>query len=317
MLIDSHCHINSEELKLEARTIINRAWEANVHKIINIGCTYEDSCEAVALAKDFQQFGLYAAIGIHPHEVKDYEQIPEEFYKLIQDERVLAIGEIGLDFHYDNSPRDLQEKFFEMQLEFAEAVDMPVILHIREAMDSAMKILHRHENLKLLFHCYSGGLDYLDEVLEFNSMCAFGGALTWNSKGSDELRETLKRMPVERILFETDSPYMTPNPFRGKRNEPAFIKYVYETAAHELNMNIKELEGQIEINAENFFGWNPSVDSRHLPLRFNPSVSSRHLPLERGDLGKKPSHWWEGARRAEGSPSLLREGEPLAVEGCN
>ena len=255
MLIDSHCHINSDELRLETRTIINRAWQSGVKKILNVGCTYEDSCEAVALAKNFPQFGLYASIGIHPHEVKNYDKIPDEFYKLIHDEKVVAVGEIGLDFHYDNSPRDIQEKFFELQLRFAEEVNMPVILHIRDAMENAMKILNRHRNLKFLFHCYSGGLEYLDKVIEWDSLCSFGGALTWNTKGSDELREVVRKIPIQNILFETDSPYMTPVPFRGKRNEPSYVKYVYQAAASERNIAIEELENQIEINAKKFFGW--------------------------------------------------------------
>ena len=255
MLIDSHCHINSDELRLEARQIINRANEAGVQKIINVGCDYEDSCEAVALANDFSHFGLYASIGIHPHEAKRYDKLPDEFIRIIQNKRVLAVGEIGLDFHYDNSPRDIQKTIFELQLDFAEKVSKPVILHIRDAMNEAMEILKHHEDLKLLFHCYSGGLDYLDEVMNFNSLCSFGGALTWHSSSSDELREVLRKIPIDRIIFETDSPYMTPTPFRGKRNEPSFVKYVYEFAAKELNITVDALAEQIELNAKNFFGW--------------------------------------------------------------
>ena len=130
---------------------------------------------------------------------------------------------------------------------------MPVILHIREAMNDAMKILHEHKNLKLLFHCYSGGFEFLDEVLEMGGLCAFGGALTWKGKASEELRKVFKKIPVERILLETDCPYMTPAPFRGKTNEPAYIKYVYERAAQEKNIEIEELEKIIENNFEKFF----------------------------------------------------------------
>ena len=255
MLIDSHCHINSEEMRFEARTILNRANLTGVKKIINIGCDFEDSCEAVALTDSYPQFDLYASVGIHPHEAKRYEKIPDEFQRLIKNNKVVAIGEIGLDYHYDNSPREIQKKIFELQLKFAEKNKMPVILHIRDAMEDAMKILREYSNLDLLFHCYSGGLEYLDEILEKKSMCAFGGALTWNSKNSDELRKVVKEIPIENILLETDSPYMAPVPFRGKRNEPAYIKYVYETVAHEKNINVEDLEKQIEINAKNFFKW--------------------------------------------------------------
>ena len=253
MLIDSHCHINSPELRNDARSVITRAREAGVRKMILVGCDYEDSCEAVALSEDFSQFGLYASIGIHPHESSSYESIPEEFNRLVSHDRVIAVGEIGLDYHYDNSPRDVQRKLFDRQLDFAERVNMPVILHIREAMSEALEILSNYKDLRLLFHCYSGGFEYLDEVMNFDSMCAFGGALTWNGKGSEELREVFKRVPAERILLETDSPYMTPAPYRGKINEPAYIKYVYDKAAELRNMKLDELASQIEINAKNFF----------------------------------------------------------------
>lgn len=255
MFIDSHCHINSQELRLDARAIVTRAREADVHKMVIIGCDFEDSCEAVAMAYDFSQLGLYASVGIHPHEAKRYERVPTEFGDLIHNERVVAVGEIGLDFHYDNSPRDVQKKLFELQLDFAEENDMPVILHIRDAMSEAMEILKYHRGLKMLFHCYSGGLEYLEEVLRFKSMCAFGGAITWTGKGSEKLREVLRAMPVENILLETDSPYMTPIPFRGKMNEPAYIKYVYETAARERNMSVEDLAEIISRNAEKFFNW--------------------------------------------------------------
>ena len=255
MLIDSHCHINSEELRLDARGVITRAHDAGVWKMLIVGCDYEDSCEAAGMAYDFASSGLYASIGIHPHEAKRYEKIPDEFASMLHDKRVVAIGEIGLDYHYDHSPRDVQKKLFELQLKFAEDNDMPVILHIREAMNDAMEILTGHRGLKMLFHCYSGGLEYLNEVLGMKSLCAFGGAVTWSGKASEELREVVKKIPVDRILIETDSPYMSPAPFRGKKNEPANVKYVYETVARERNITVDELASQVEINAKNFFGW--------------------------------------------------------------
>ncbi len=255
MLIDSHCHINSEELRLDARGIISRAIDADVRKMLIVGCDYEDSCEAVALAETFSQLGLYASVGIHPHEAKRYDDIPGEFHRLIHNSRVAAVGEIGLDYHYDHSPRDVQKKMFELQLEFAENNNMPVVLHIREAMRDAMEILTQHRGLKMLFHCYSGGLEYLDEVLGMGGMCAFGGAITWKGAGADELREIIRRIPAENILLETDSPYMTPVPLRGKLNEPANVKYVYDAAARERKITVPELAEIVERNARNFFGW--------------------------------------------------------------
>ena len=255
MHIDSHCHINSQELRLDAMAVITRARDAGVGKMLIVGCDFEDSCEALALAEDFSQFGLYASVGIHPHESKRYEAIPDAFSKLITNKRVVAVGEIGLDYHYDHSPKADQHRMFEAQLDFAREHNMPVILHIREAMSDAMNILKYHRDLKLLFHCYSGGLEYLDRVLEMDAMCSFGGALTWTGKGSQELREVVRQIPMNRILAETDSPYMTPVPFRGKRNEPAYVKYVYEAIALERRMEIAEVEARLESNAHSFFLW--------------------------------------------------------------
>ena len=255
MFIDTHCHLNSQELRLNARTLISRALESGVKRMLIVGCDYEDSCEAAGMSEDFSQFGLYASIGIHPHESKRYEDIPSEFYRLIQSEKVIAVGEIGLDYHYDNSPRDIQQRMFRLQLEFARENNMPVILHIRDAMNDAMQILRNYKDLNLLFHCYSGGLEYLDEIVGDNNMCAFGGAITWSGKTFDELREVVRRIPLENLVCETDSPYMSPVPFRGKMNEPSYVKYVYEAIAHEKNISVEELESKVEDNAERFFKW--------------------------------------------------------------
>ena len=255
MLIDSHCHINSEELRLDARAVISRAMDADVRKMVIVGCDYEDSCEAAAMAEDFAQFGLYASIGIHPHEAQRYTKIPEVFRDIAKNSRVVAIGETGLDYHYDHSPRDVQKRMFELHLRFASELEMPVILHIRDAMNDAMEILTVHRGLKMLFHCYSGGMEYLNEVLGMGGMCSFGGAVTWDNKAGETLREVVRVIPAENILCETDSPYMTPAPFRGRRNEPAYITYVYETIARERKISVTELSKIVEDNARRFFGW--------------------------------------------------------------
>ena len=257
MYIDSHCHINSQELRLDARGVIARARDAGVGRMVVVGCDFEDSCEAVAMAEDFSLsgMGLYASIGIHPHESKRYDGVPPEFSMLVHNDRVVAVGEIGLDYHYDNSPREDQRRMFEAQLEFAKEYDMPVILHIRDAMPDAMDILKYYRDLKLLFHCYSGGLEWLDEAVRMNAMCSFGGAVTWSGKRSEELKEVVRTIPINNILLETDSPYMTPAPLRGKLNEPANVRYVYEAVARERNMPLDELEVKVDSNAERFFEW--------------------------------------------------------------
>ena len=223
--------------------------------MVIVGCNFEDSCEAVAMTENFSQFGLYASIGIHPHDAKNYDEIPAEFSSLVNHPKVVAVGEIGLDYHYDNSPREDQKRMFELQLDFARKHNMPVILHIREAMHDAMVILSRYSDLKLLFHCYSGGLEWLERVIAMDAMCGIGGAVTWNGKASSELREVVRQIPINNLLLETDSPYMSPTPFRGSLNEPANVKYVYEVVARERGMLLHDLEVKIDSNAERFFEW--------------------------------------------------------------
>ncbi|MCR4819244.1 MAG: TatD family hydrolase [Fretibacterium sp.] len=255
MLIDSHCHPNSEELRENAQEIMDRAWNTGVGRFLIVGCDLEDSREAVTMARRFEGYGAYAAVGIHPHEAARYgETLPQALLDLAGDERVVALGEMGLDYYYDHSPREVQRKFFALQLEWAARADLPVVLHIRDAMPDALAILRDFAGrVPMLFHCYGGGLEYLDEVLGMGGLCALGGAVTWNR--SDELRDVAARLPADRILLETDCPYMAPVPFRGKTNEPAWVSRVYETVAKVRSVSVGELAAQIERNAASFFSW--------------------------------------------------------------
>ena len=254
MLIDSHCHPNSDELRGDAKALMDRARDAGVGRLLIVGCDAEDSAEAVSMAHEFADYGTYAAVGIHPHEASRYpDGMPEELLNLSPDCRVVAVGEIGLDYHYDLSPRDAQKALFEAQLDWAGEIRKPIVLHIRDAMPDALAILKNFPGLRLLFHCYGGGLEYLDEVLSMGGLCALGGAVTW--KSGDELREVARRIPIDRLLLETDCPYMTPAPFRGRTNEPAYVRTIYERVAEARGMEVSELAERIRLNADSFFGW--------------------------------------------------------------
>ena len=255
-MIDSHCHPNSKELELNAAEIMERAYSSGVESFMIVGCDLEDSLKALSMANNFKNYNAYAAVGIHPHEAKIYADNLDFYLDKLEamtlDNRVLAWGEIGLDYYYDISPRETQQKIFIAQLERAVKLNLPVILHIRDAMDDALAILNDYyKNLKLLFHCYAGGLKYLERVLEMGGLCALGGAVTW--KKSDELREVAKIINLDKLLLETDCPYMTPAPFRGKINEPCYIKYVYELIANIKNLEFSELEDRIKNNYKKFF----------------------------------------------------------------
>lgn len=259
MLIDSHCHLNSEELRGNAEALVLRAAEAGVGRMLIVGSDLEDSREAVAMAHRFKDYGAFAAVGVHPHEAaRCSDGLPEELLTLASDERVVALGEAGLDYYYDHSPREVQRTVFRMHLEWAVRTRKPLVLHVRDAMDDVLSLLNERgvgerEGLKLLFHCYSGGLRYLDSVLALGAWCALGGAVTW--KRSDELREVAARIPADRLLLETDCPWMAPKPFRGRLNEPSYVRYVYETVAAARGVALEVLADQIDENARTFFGW--------------------------------------------------------------
>ena len=253
-MTDSHCHPNCKELRGDAAALMERARAAGINRMLIVGCDAEDSALAVRMANDYAPYGAYAAVGIHPHEVKRYpDGLPGELKALACDGRVVAVGEIGLDYHYDLSPRDAQIKFFELQLAWARELNLPVVLHIRDAMDDALSVLRDFTDLKLLFHCYGGGMKYLGTVLGMGGFCAIGGAVTWKNGG--DVREVAANIPIDRLLLETDCPYMTPVPFRGKVNEPSYVKYVYDAVAAIRGVSAAELSAQIDANAAAFFGW--------------------------------------------------------------
>lgn len=262
MLIDSHCHLNSDELRANADALVRRAVESGVGRMLVVGCDLENSREAVAMAHRFQENGVFAAVGVHPHEATRFSGgLPEPILDLVSDERVVAIGETGLDYYYDHSPRDVQRDVFAMHLDWAVRSKKPLVLHVRDAMDDVLSILNgleaeKRSDLKLLFHCYSGGLEYLDAVLELGAWCALGGAVTWDR--NDRLREVVARIPEDRLLFETDCPWMAPKPFRGRLNEPSYVRLVYETVAAVRGVGPAALAARIERNADAFFGWGAS-----------------------------------------------------------
>ena len=224
-----------------------------------VGCDLENSKEAVELAERFSYAGVYASVGVHPHEASHYSGgLPDALLRAADSPHVVAIGEAGLDYYYNHSPHDVQKEVFKMQVDWAYRIGKPLILHVRDAMDDVLSILRSYpekvlNSLKMVFHCYSGGLDYLDEVLSLGAGCSIGGPVTW--KKSEELRKTLAAIPEDRLLLETDCPWLTPAPFRGKLNEPSYVKYVYETAAYVRGLQLEALARIVDANAAELFGW--------------------------------------------------------------
>ncbi len=219
MLIDSHCHLDDDQFNADREAAIERARSAGVELMMAIG-----GAGAVALAERYPFF--YAAVGVHPHEAATVE-IPRE---LFDHPKVLAVGEIGLDYHYDNSPRDVQRRVFAEQLSLARELRKPIAIHTREAWPDTFDILREH-GLPYggIMHCFSGGPAEAEECLAMGFHLSFAGVLTFPK--AVELREAAALTPLHRLLVETDAPYLAPVPFRGKRNEPAFVVHTAKRLA--------------------------------------------------------------------------------------
>jgi TatD DNase family protein len=251
--IDSHCHIDGPEYDADREEVIARARDAGVTTMLNVGTgdphrgVFE---RAVELAERHSE--IYAAIGVHPHDAKLFDDAAQERLLNLarQSRRVIAWGEIGLDYHYDHSPRDLQREIFKRQLRLAREQDLPVVIHSRDADDDTIAIL-RDELTDYpragVLHCFGGSLAMAQAAIELGFFISFAGNLTF--KKAEELRHIARQLPLGRLMIETDCPYLTPIPFRGKRNEPA---RVVETARCLATLHNKELEEIGRITCENF-----------------------------------------------------------------
>ncbi|HPD02108.1 MAG TPA: TatD family hydrolase [Eubacteriales bacterium] len=253
MLIDTHCHLNDERLLPELDKIIGGLAADNLWAIINASYDLESSIKSVEIAEGND--AVFATVGTHPHEAITASLAAYDRYaELALSEKVVAIGEIGLDFFYDYSPRETQKKVFLEQLELADALHLPVVLHIRDAYGEALDILKNNKQfLKYgaLLHCYGGGAELAREFLKLGCKFSFGGAITFaNAKHNVE---ALKSLPLDAFMLETDCPYMTPVPYRGKVNYPKHLNIVAEKAAEILNVSIDALAAQTNKNALAFF----------------------------------------------------------------
>jgi len=253
MFIDSHAHIDGPEFDTDRDEVLRRARDAGVESILNVG-TGDPHSGAFERAIEFgsKQQSVYTAIGTHPHDANKYDQAAEDKIKTLSSagERVVAWGEIGLDFHYDNSPREQQIQAFRKQLRAARELDLPVIIHTREAEQETMAILQEvyvGASRKGVFHCFTGTTELAERGLELGFMISFSGILTF--KKAEDLRETARRVPLDRLLIETDCPYLAPIPYRGKRNEPA---YVVEVARCLANLHQITVEALAEATSHNF-----------------------------------------------------------------
>ncbi|MEA3339440.1 MAG: TatD family hydrolase [Chloroflexota bacterium] len=240
-LTDSHAHLNFTQFDADRDAVIERAREAGVTAILNVGTDLASSKASIALAQ--QHDFIYAAVGVHPHDAKHVnERVLDQLRVLTRYPKVVAIGEIGLDYYRDRSPRPVQRRAFADQLALAAELELPVIIHSRDAHDDVMEALRDWITLPLVggegglgvLHSYSGGPERLDEVLEMGFYVSISGPITFPK--ADRLRKVAEIVPLERLLVETDCPFLTPVPRRGRRNEPALVRRVVEAVARARNV---------------------------------------------------------------------------------
>src|SRR5436190_10056878 len=226
--IDSHCHIDGEQFDADRDEVVQRANDAGVAAMLNIGTGdphSDDFRRAVAVAEKYEN--VYASVGVHPHDAKLYGDAAEEHLKDLvrSSKKVIAWGEIGLDFYYDHSPRDVQERVFRRQIAVARELDLPIIIHSRDANEETIRILTEecsYEEFRGgIMHCFGGTLDMVKVLVDLGFLISFAGNVTF--KNAHALREVAEILQLNRMLIETDCPFLTPEPNRGQRNEPAFV----------------------------------------------------------------------------------------------
>ncbi|EKF35973.1 MULTISPECIES: TatD family hydrolase [Bacillus] len=252
MLFDTHAHLNAEQYKEDLEQVIERAKSEKVEKIVVVGFDRPTITRAMELieAYDF----IYAAIGWHPVDAIDMTDEDLAWIKeLSQHEKVVAIGEMGLDYYWDKSPKDVQKEVFRRQIALAKEVNLPIIIHNRDATEDVVTILKEEGAAEVggIMHCFTGSLEIAKACMEMNFYISFGGPVTF--KNAKKPKEVVKDIPSDRLLIETDCPYLTPAPFRGKRNEPSYVKYIAEQIAELRDISFEELAELTTENAKKVF----------------------------------------------------------------
>jgi len=253
VLVDSHCHIDTARFHADREAVIAAAFEGGVTRIVDPGCDLASSEAALALAKAHPG-AIYAGVGTHPHDATMHTpEIEARYREMAREPEVVAIGEFGLDYFRMLSPRDVQREVFRAHLELARECDLPCIIHVRDSHDDVIELLRAHgQGLRGVFHCFSGNVRQAEECLEFPGfLLSFAGPLT---RQGNALPEVARIVPLDRVLVETDSPYLLPQPVRAKRNEPLFVKYVAEKLAEIRGMTFEEIAQVTTDNAVRLFG---------------------------------------------------------------
>jgi len=251
MFIDTHCHLDFPEFDSDRPSVIQRAKEGGVDYIVNIGSSIQSSEASVKLAQDHEF--IFASVGVHPHDADGTDEATVERIKeLAKEKKVVAIGEIGLDYYRNFSKAENQKALFASLLELGIELGLPFVLHCRKAESDLMEILRHFSPKKAVVHCFSGGEDFLKECLDMGFFISFTCNITY--KKAQDLKGIVKITPLERIMLETDAPYLSPEGLRGRRNEPLNAKFVADEIARIKERNIEEVYRATTSNAKGFFG---------------------------------------------------------------
>lgn len=262
MLIDSHCHLDEEYFPDGLAQMLEKAAESGVRRMLYVGCNMQSSLNSVKKASEHAE--IYSAVGLHPEDVMEMPNgITKELKSLAQKPKVVAIGEIGIDYYWDMTTRSVQQECFAEQIEWAKEVQKPVVVHVRDAKNKAdgnamkdvLEILASHNAEKCggIIHCFSGSYEEACKALDLRFYISFSGIITF--KNSSALREIAAKIPQDRILCETDTPYLAPVPYRGKSNQPAYVAEIYKCLAEVRHIEMQEFESIIENNCKKLFGW--------------------------------------------------------------
>ena len=250
-MLDSHCHLNDTQYTNEVDQIVNNFLSAGIEKAICVGCDPTSNKKAKEIANTYNC--VYYTVGIHPDDCYKYNEKELEEYLKANDKKLLAVGEIGLDYYHNKDNKEDQIKVFESQINLAKKYSLPIVIHCRDAYGDMLEILKRNAPFEhgAVMHCYSGSLEFAKELLKLGVKFSFTGTVTY--KNAKTAQEVVQNLPNDSFFFETDSPYLTPTPYRGKRNEPKYVEEVYKFVADLKGISVKEMEKMADNNAKLFF----------------------------------------------------------------
>jgi TatD DNase family protein len=257
-MIDSHCHLSDSKFDADLDAVVARALHAGVHSMICIGDSLEESQMGLEIAEKYEQ--IFCTIGVHPHHASLWEGTKNQepntsqlsMIKMLSHGKVVAVGEIGLDYHYMHSPKEIQQKAFREQLLIAKKLQKPAVVHCREAIADIQWIMEEVQPPRVVIHCCTEKWEDVEALVAAGHFLSFTGIATFPA--SEEIRRTIRMCPIEQLMIETDSPYLAPVPYRGKRNEPAYVVEVAKCVAAEKGIDLREVDRITTENTERFFG---------------------------------------------------------------